>query len=163
METISDKVQNITRNLIELGEQICINKFTANAFYKIMDTNDLNSCDNFLGKKKKLLQILTKRDLLSFAEIVKEIGILQKKLLWIDFELCYVSQNFIVIFVIFVPKEAGDNAEIEWHYCIPTPPDYKDNKQKFDINWQFMSWSARWKIFWWRHKIGLENMFSRRL
>jgi hypothetical protein len=153
METISDKVQNITQNLIELGQQICVNKFTANIFYEKVDANDINACSNFFKKRKKMLQILTNRDLLSFADIVKEIEMDQKKLLWVDFELCYVSQKLIVIIVVFVPKEMGDNAELKWHHCVPTPPSYKDKKQKFDVNWQFTSWPARWKIFWWQHKI----------
>ncbi|MDR1203752.1 MAG: hypothetical protein LBL58_19255 [Tannerellaceae bacterium] len=153
MRTISDKVQNITQNLIELGQQYCINKFTANIFYKKVDANDLSICSNFFEKRKKILQILTNGDLLSFVDIAKEIEIYQKKLLWLDFELCYVSQNIIVIIVVFVPKEMEDNTELKWHYCVPTPPDYKDKKQKFDANWQFTSWSARWKIFWWQHKI----------
>ena len=176
LEKIIQQTRVMTNNIVDCAVTACSNQFSSKIYYIKVSAKDLSCSKNFYERQKKMINFFTKGKLLREKEIALEINNQQDSLSWIDFELYYAS--FItVIMTIFVPKEQN-NENLQFHSCFEIPPwadksfdpkylpyfsfkaivwklKYKDyqKKGKFDINWKFISWSARWKIFCWKYKI----------
>jgi len=39
------------------------------------------------------------------------------------------------------------------HCKVPIPQYALDSKERFDINWQLLTWEYYWKMFWWKREI----------
>ena len=91
-----------------------------------------------------------------FAEIVTEVKKIYDDLYDVNLYIYKAKKNLTIIEIRYYPrsslspeyKNEVETRETMLHCKVATPIYYSEDKEKFDINWQFEPFNHKWKMFW---------------
>lgn len=137
IEEIKLNINQSIENVLIIAQQSCTNSFSKNIklikrFVSVEDQNNDLKYDN-----QKKIEHIKKRQFISPEKLAFEIFNIQYNLIWIDFVLFYSSENETIIIVELIENE--NSKDLNFHCCIMVPPNFVDDKKKFDINWAYDS------------------------
>ena len=129
-QNIKMKSQQMVSDLLNLGNQSCVNIISNNIYYII----------SLVKKKdhdppKRRYQAFVNRKLLDIDGVVSEIVKRQSDIIWVDFILYFSLEKETIILVELVSGK--NNTDLSFHACIYTPQESIINNCKFDLNWHF--------------------------
>jgi negative regulator of sigma E activity len=132
-QNIKKKSQQIVSDLLNLGNQSCVNIISNNIYYIISLVKKKDQQASLSEEKIRRYQAFVNGKLLYIDGVVSEIVKRQSDIIWVDFILYFSLEKETIILVELIFGK--NNTELSFHACIYTPQESIINNCKFDLNW----------------------------
>jgi len=154
---IEEEIKNLTARLLELVNLYCWNDISKNLMFIFSDISEVKG-KNFFIQRSSRNKLNKKKKPKSFNEAISDLK--EIYILIYDINLyVYKSEKHQTIIDIryflknnlnsdFLKSELNNPPML--HCKIEHPPYLKNNKSKFDVNWELGGIRHIWKMFWWK-------------
>ncbi|WP_369615390.1 hypothetical protein [Flavobacterium sp. CFS9] len=156
-KNIEEQIENLTIRLLEMVNLYCWNDISENLVYILSDISKVES-ENFFIQRRNRNKLNKKKRPKSFNEAISDLEEIYDSIYDINLYV-YKSEKHQTIIDIryFLKSDLGSefdktiaNNPPMLHCKITLPPYRKNDKSKFDINWELGGFRYNWNMFWWK-------------
>ena len=149
---IKKQIEKATSDLLKMAKDICWNEISNNCFYILTEINPEN--DLKFSNRKLYKKINDKKELKKIDEIIEDLKIFYFDIYDINLFVYKSTKNKTIIDLrYFLKVNSGHNidkikeTEPMIHSRITLPFYRKNEKEKFDVNWELGGVKQEWKMF----------------
>lgn len=160
---IEKNIQNLTTQLLELVKLNCWNSISDNLMFILSDISEVEGENFFIQRvnKNKLNKNKIPKD---FKQAIADLEKIYDSIYDINLYIYKAEKNQTIIDIRYFLKSKLDsdflktlaNTPPMLHCKIERPPYLKNDKDKFDVNWELEGIRYNWNIFWWKANYKLE-------
>ena len=157
-ESIYKEISDAVQSLLKLARDSSFNDISDNCKFIISEIKHSNK--SFFEQNKIRKSINDKMTPKPLTNIIDELDTLYANLYDVNLYIYKASKYSTIIEIQYFPRSSLDieyqktsaTQETMFHCKVAIPAYASDNKEKFDINWQFGTINHKWKMFWWQRK-----------
>lgn len=154
---IREEIQNSITQLFELAAVNCWNNISKNLRFILSDISETNR-GNFYIQRRNRNKLNKKKSPKSFNEAISDLKEIYDSIYDINLYVYKSEKHQTIIDIRYFLKsdlesefaKTIDNNAPMLHCKITLPPYRKNDKSKFDINWELGGFRYSWNIFWWK-------------
>lgn len=161
---IEKEIKNLTARLLEIVNLYCWNAVSENLMFILSDISEVKGKDFFIQRsiKNKLNKNKIPK---SLKEAINELKEIYDLIYDINLYVYKAEKHQTIIDIRYFLKKNLDpdfsktiaDAPPMLHSKIEKPPYLKNNKTKFDVNWELGGMKYNWNMFWWKANYTYKN------
>ncbi len=169
-ENLSQKIKEATSQLIDMAKVHSWNNISSNVKYVIKKVDaEIMEGEDFFETNRIRKKLLSLKERLNLDSAVKQLISEFENIYLIELYIFKASKKETIVEIEIFEKSKLDleyrkeviNNPPMLHCKVQIPPYIGfGNETKFDINWQLETFEFKWKIFWWKRKIGRKTQTS---
>ena len=159
-ENLHSDLKDATLKLLEMARDHSWNTVSDNCLYIISEINDLVG-KNIFEQKKIRKKVNQRKKPIPIEIVVSELELIYGNLYDVNLFIYKSTSKLTVVEIQFYPKtslvkdnlEKAKDIDPMLHCKVAIPPYSKDDKSKFDINWELGGFRHNWKMYWGRKRM----------
>lgn len=168
---VEEKLESLTNALLKLADETCWNTISKNLLFILSDISEVEG-EKHIIKRNHRNKLNKKKIPKNFIEAVTELKGFYDSIYDINLYIYKSEKHRTIIDIRYFLKSRLDAEFLKTvidnppmlHCKIAIPPYVKkDNRKKFDINWELEGLRYNWNLFWWKIKYPIESYFNKRL
>jgi len=153
-ETIENKIESLTKVLLEMARESCWNTISDNCVYIMSEIKEEGL--NFSEQRKRRKKINEKKEVKSIEEISANLERIYSNLYDVNLHIYKAERKRTIIEIRYFSKSSLDkeflkevnDKEPMFHCKVAIPPYQKNKSEKYDVNWELGGVRHEWKMFW---------------
>jgi len=158
-KNIEKEIENLTANLLEIVNLNCWNPISKNLMFILSNISEVEG-ENFFVQRKNRNELNKRKIPISFSEAIVNIKQIYDLIYDINLYVYKAEKDKTIIEIRYFLKSELDSEYLNTvinnpsmiHSKISLPPYRKNEKSKFDVNWELGGMRYTWNMFWWKRK-----------
>lgn len=161
-KNIEEKIQNLTTSLLEMVKLKCWNPISENLMFILSNISEVEGENSFIQRKNRN-KLNQKKIPKSFKDVLIDVKEIYDLVYDINLYVYKAEKHRTIIEIRYFLKTDLDPNFLKtvihnppMLHCKIMPPPYRNDKNKFDANWELGGIRHTWNMFWWRGRIKKE-------